>query len=440
MRDEIVGLIQECVRNKCVNPPGGELRSIKTVEKYLSSFGVETEVFESDSERGNLYAEIKGSGEGPSLMFGPSHVDVVPVGDPTKWEVPPFDGVVRDGFIWGRGTLDMLFIVACQCAVFAHLSNEGFKPKGDFKLLVVSDEEAGGEFGASWMIERHPDKVKVDYLITEAGGYQIASNRFAYNYGEKGATMLKMHFKGAEQHGSMPYGAKNAVVEMATAVQRLMSYQPPIETSFLQDFVGSLDVTGTQKWMMTKKRLVPMVIRMAAKRSLAQAKIIHSLSQMTISPNVCQGGTKINTVAGSAHLEVDIRTLPGQDHEYVMSYLARALGRLALLEKIEPTGSIQSVGNSSAVQSPLVDTMSVVLKEVMGNEANLVPMIMFGATDCRFFRKRWSTEAYGFSLFDDRLDAETIATLAHGDNERVSLGTLDLTSKIYLEIARKFLS
>jgi acetylornithine deacetylase/succinyl-diaminopimelate desuccinylase-like protein len=204
MIDESTSLMQEMIRNRCVNPPGNEMKSIRTIERFLSSYGVESEVFESASNRGNLLAVIEGTRERPSLMLGPGHVDVVPVENEDEWTVPPFEGRVQDGCIWGRGAIDMLYIVAAQTVVFAHLYSEGFKPKGDLKLLVVSDEEVGGELGANWMVQNHPEKVKVDYLITEAGGEPIGPNRLSYIYGEKGTAWTRMRFKGEERHGQHP--------------------------------------------------------------------------------------------------------------------------------------------------------------------------------------------------------------------------------------------
>ena len=131
MLDEITGLMQEMIRNKCINPPGNEMKSIRTVERFLSSYGIESEIFESAPERGNLLAEMEGSGDHPSLMLGPAHVDVVPVENEKDWLVPPFDGTIKDGVIWGRGSLDMLYIVASQTVVFAKLHQEGFTPKGN---------------------------------------------------------------------------------------------------------------------------------------------------------------------------------------------------------------------------------------------------------------------------------------------------------------------
>lgn len=441
--DEIVRLMQECIRNKCVNPPGGELRSIKVLEKYLLSYDVKPQLFQSASERGNLYAEIKGTGERPSLMFGPAHVDVVPVENEETWEVPPFEGIVKDNCVWGRGAFDMLFIVACQVVVFAHLASENFKPRGDLKLLIVSDEEAGGTAGICWMIENEREKTRVDYAITEFGGIPVTPNHYTFFYGEKGASWMRMRFKGTEQHGSMPYRSDNAVGKMADAIVRLEKYKSGTDTSIIKRFMEGASIGGIQKFLVTRKRLLPVMLKVLAGRSIAQAKLFHSLSQMTISPNMCKGGTKVNVVPGNAELQIDVRTLPGQDEEYVIRSLKDALGDLAsevVIEKVPPEeGGFASYGSMSDPESELVCLMKKVLKGTLDDEAELVPMIAPGATDSRTLRKEFGTEAYGFSIMSDTFDSNELASMAHGDNERIDLESIKLTAEAYKSLAEQFL-
>ena len=444
MQDEIIELLRNLIRNRCVNPPGGEMRSIQTVNRFLESYGIQAEVFESAPERGNLLAEIEGSSNHPSLMLGPAHVDVVPVEDETKWTNPPFEGIVRDGFVWGRGALDMLSIVACQTVVFAHLHQSGFKPKGPLKLLIVADEEALGKYGANWMIKNHPEKVEVDYLVTEVGGYTIAENRTSFTYGEKGTAWSRIHFRGKEQHGSMPFLMDNAIAKMGEAVHQLINYQPPRDTSIIKLFLNAMDISGFQKFMLTHKRLLPTALRFASKRGIAMAKFLHAISQMTISPNVCQGGSKINIVPGYAHVDIDIRTLPGQDEHYVLMHLQKALK--PMLDQVEITpvpeekGGQTNYGSASEPESAFVNLMEQIVKDLKGPDFKLVPMVAPAATDCRFFRKEFGTQAYGFGLFDDSLAMNEIIGLIHGDDERVSLGTLDLTSQAYMELVKRFLT
>ncbi len=443
MLDEITGLMQEMIRNKCINPPGNEMKSIRTVEQFLSSYGIESEIFESAPDRGNLLAVMEGGGDHPSLMLGPAHVDVVPVENEKDWLVPPFDGTIKDGVIWGRGSLDMLYIVACQTVVFAKLHQEGFKPKGNLKLCIVADEESGGNYGANWLIQNHPEKMKVDYLITEAGGDHIGPHRITYVYGEKGKAWTRLSFRGEESHGSAPFKSKNAVVKMAKAIQRISEYQPPRNTSLLKPFIKAMGIGTVTRALMGNTRTLGFMLEQLSKRSMGDAVFLNTMTQMTISPNVCEGGAKINIVPGQAMVDVDVRTLPGQDMEYVFAQFRKALGNLVDDVKIEGApvdiGGRFHPGNISEMESPLVRIMESVVRNLRGQEMTLVPMVSPGATDSRFFRRAFGTNAYGFSIHDGSLGTGEIMAMFHGTDERVPLETLELTSKGYMEIVRKFL-
>ena len=441
--NEITDLMQEMIRNKCINPPGNELKSIRTVERYLSSYGIESEVFESASERGNLITEMKGSQDHPSLMLGPSHVDVVPVENEKEWRVPPFDGTIQDDCIWGRGSLDMLYIVAAQTVVFAKLHQEGFKPKGDLKLCIVADEESSGNYGAKWLVDNHPEKVRVDYLITEAGGDPIAPNRMTYLYGEKGTAWTRLRFHGEESHGSTPYGSNNAVVKMAGAIQLLSKYQPPRDTTLLKPFIKALGIGTINRVLMGNTKTLGFMFKQLAKKSHRDAAFLNSMTQMTISPNVCEGGAKINTIPGRSYVDVDVRILPGQNEEYVSEQFRKALDPMQEEISIEPVpsdlGGGFNPGTISEIRGPLVEIMESVVRDLRGADMVLVPMISPGATDSRFFRKAFGTNAYGFSIHDGSLTAGEIMSMFHGTDERVPIETLRLTFKGYLGIVKQML-
>lgn len=443
MLDDAISLLKEMIRNKCVNPPGGEMRSIHSVRKYLDSHNVESEVFVSGIDRGNLLAEIPGSGDGPSLMFGPSHVDVVPVIDESRWSVPPFEGIIKDGCVWGRGALDMLYIVAAQTVAFVRLHEEEFKPKGTLKLLVVADEEAAGTYGAKWLVEKYPEKMKVDYLVTEQGGEPLGEGRLAFWYGEKGTAWTRITFKGDEQHGSAPFKSNNAVVKLAEAVRRIDSYQPPRDTQFIESMLNNLKVSGVTKFLAGNKYTLPRVLQAYDKRNRGMARFLHALTQLTMSPNIARGGTKINVVPGEATLDVDIRLLPGQDEEYARKHLRKALGPLAeevTIDRIpQEEGGYMYPGTSSDIKSPLVDVMTNLAKRFRGPDTILVPMMSTGGTDARVFRLAFGTQAYGFALSDGSLDLATLQGLFHGDDERVSIGSVEMSLNAYVEIAKQFL-
>jgi len=438
---EALSFLSELIRNRCVNPPGEEMRSILTVQRTLAGHGVEAQVFESAPGRGNLIARIPGSGGGPSLMLGPSHVDVVPVESPDAWEVDPFSGTVKDGYVWGRGTLDMLFIVAAQVQTFIKLHGEGFRPRGDLVLMVVSDEEAGGGRGTRWMVENHPSLVKVDFAVTEAGGITIAPGRVIFMAGEKGVAAKRISFRGRAGHGSMPRGADNAVAKMGAAIARISAYSPPTTTEHLAAIADGLGLGPIQRIMLTTPWLLPITLRGLEGRQSTMAALIHGLSRMTMSPNVAQGGVKVNVIPEKAYVDVDIRTLPGQDDGYVTAQLRRALGPLAdeaLIEDLPgQNAALRSYGSTSPTHSAFVDAMERAVQVEMPG-TRLVPLIMPGASDCRFLRER-GTEAYGFSLLDPETPTSHLAELAHGANERVSIRTLDMTRKVYYNLAKDFM-
>ena len=438
--EETISLLSELIRKGCVNPPGDEMKSIETIRRRLQEHGIECQVFESAPNRGNLVARIRGD-DGPRLMFGPSHVDVVPVESPDSWEEDPFSGTVKGGYVWGRGALDMLFIVAAQVETFVKLHGENFHPKGELILLVVSDEEAGGTYGAHWMVENHPEVVETDYAVTEAGGISIAPGRIAFMSGEKGVARKRISVRGTAGHGSMPHGSDNAVVKLSVAVTRIAEYKTPLETKYLGHVAEGLGLGFVQRLMLTNPWLLPFTLGRLERSEPLMAKLIHGLSRMTVSPNIVSGGVKVNVIPESAYVDLDIRTLPDQDHDYVMSQLRTALGPLADEASIEdPPGSEgrrMSYGNASPSRSDFVDAMERAMRSEIP-EGSLVPLIMPGASDCRFLRER-GTEAYGFSLFDPGTPTSHLADLAHGANERVSVRTLELTKNVYYHLAKDFL-
>ncbi len=437
---DTISLLSELIQNKCVNPPGDELRSIRTVQRTLHEHGIDCQVFESAPNRGNLVARIKGD-DGPRLMFGPAHVDVVPVENVDSWEEDPFSGTVKDGYVWGRGALDMLFIVAAQVQTFIELHEEGFQPRGELILLVVSDEETGGTHGARWMIENHPGLVEADYAVTEAGGISIAPGKIAFMIGEKGVARKRISFKGKAGHGSMPYLSDNAVVKLSEAVTRLSRYSPPLTTEYLGHIAEGLGLGFVQRLMLTNPWLLPLTLGRLRSSEPMMARMVHGLSRMTVSPNMVHGGVKVNIIPETAHVDLDIRTLPGQDEDYIISHLRKALGPLADEAIIEgppgPERRSMSYGSSSPARSEFVDAMERAIRSELP-DGTLVPMIMPGATDCRFMREQ-GAEAYGFSMFDPETPTSHLADLAHGANERVSVRTLELTQRVYYHLAKDFL-
>ncbi|MSO78847.1 MAG: M20/M25/M40 family metallo-hydrolase, partial [Acidimicrobiia bacterium] len=229
---ETTDLLQQLIRNACVNDgqvaSGGEVRSVDLLESYLGTSGLEVEKYEPQPGRGSLIARIEGTDPtAPSLLLM-GHTDVVPV-NPDGWTQDPFSGDLIDGFVWGRGAVDMLNITASQAVAFKRLADSGFKPKGTLIYLAVADEEALGTWGAKWLVEHERDAVYADYVLTESGGYQMPTGdgvRLPVLTAEKGTFWSKLKIRGTPGHGSQPFRTDNALVTAAEVVRRISTYQP----------------------------------------------------------------------------------------------------------------------------------------------------------------------------------------------------------------------
>lgn len=438
--NEAIKLLQELIQNKCVNPPGNEMKSIITIEKYLKSKGVKCKIYESAPKRGNLIARIKGTGKGPTLMFGPSHVDVVPIEDEEKWTHPPFSGKLEGDFIWGRGAIDMLFIVVAQVVVFAELNQEKFKPKGDLVLVIVSDEEMGGSFGTKWLLKHHLKEMKCDFAVSEMGGVILSPGKFGFMIGEKGATWLRLTFKGTPGHGSVPFGSDNAIVKAAEATKKLFDYKPPATTKYLKSIGKGFGQQLLVRLMMGNKLLLPLILKKMLKTNPEMAKSLASLTRMSISPNIVKGGTKTNTIPAEATLDVDVRTLPGQDLDYIIHHINKALGKKLAEEvniKVLTGEGIVSYGNESSFKSEFVTKMEKAIQKV-DPQNEFIPLIYPGATDLRFLREL-GVECCGFALMDPRTEFGELINRIHGNDERISLITLDYTLVAYYHLAKEIL-
>src|SRR4051795_3024193 len=237
MANELMGatteLLQALIRNECVNDgtpdSGGEQRNAELLDDYLAGAGIGVEQFESHPGRGSVVARIEGSDPSAPTLCLMGHTDVVPV-NPAGWSQDPFGGELIDGEVWGRGAIDMLNITASMAVSFRELARSGWRPKGTLIYFGVADEEAGGNWGAEWMCDNHWDAISSDYVLTEIGGWSNVGGdgvrRVTVNTGEKGIAWRRLRVTGTPAHGSMPFGADNALIKAAEVVRRLAAYRP----------------------------------------------------------------------------------------------------------------------------------------------------------------------------------------------------------------------
>jgi acetylornithine deacetylase/succinyl-diaminopimelate desuccinylase-like protein len=436
---ETTDLLQQLIRNACVNDgtlaSGNEHRSVDLLAQYLGTAGMDVERFEPRPGRTSLVARIEGSDpDAPSLLLM-GHTDVVPV-NPDGWSRDPFAAEIADGMVWGRGAIDMLNITASQAVAFRRLAASGFRPRGTLAYLAVADEEALGTWGARWLVEHQWDAVAADYVLTESGGYQMPSPRgprLPVMVAEKGTFWSKIQVHGTPSHGSQPYRTDNALVTAAEVVRRLHEFAPAAHiVDVWRRHVEAMDYPPEIREALVDPSAVDDVI---AELPLGRARLSHACTHSTFAPTVAHGGTKTNVIPDHVELEVDIRTLPGQSGDDIRELLREALGDL--YEAVDITSN-EDLSTTSPIDTPLWDALSTVSGRLVKDSA-LVPYLMVGGTDNRFFRRAGAV-GYGFGLFSKRLGFEDYATMFHGNDERVDVESLSLSEQLWRSVAVEILT
>jgi len=367
------------------------------------------------------------------------HTDVVPV-NPAGWDNDPFGGEVIDGEVWGRGAIDMLNLTSSMAVAFRQLAREGFAPKGDLIYFGVADEEAGGKWGAEWMTDNHWDAIEADYVLTELGGWSHlgpeGDRHVTVNVAEKGIAWRKLRVKGTPGHGSMPFGADNALIKTAEIVRRLNEYRPaPHLDEVWGAQVASMDVPDEiRDGLMDPVAIWSTLEQMPA----PQARTCHACTHTTFSPNVVGGGQKTNIVPDSIDLEVDIRTVPGTTREDVMGHLREALGDLFDHVDVSDLQNSDPTASSFGASNPLWESVRTHTQIAYPN-AKLIPGLIVGGTDARFYRERGAT-AYGAGLFSKSMDFATFGSRFHGHDERIDVESLGLSAQYFHGIATDMLT
>jgi acetylornithine deacetylase/succinyl-diaminopimelate desuccinylase-like protein len=431
---EVTDLLQLLIRNQCVNDgavaSGEEARSVDLLSGYLAGIG-DHQIYEPQPGRQSLVVRMEGSDPDAPTLLLMGHTDVVPV-NPDGWSRDPFGAEVVDGFVWGRGAVDMLNLTASQAVAFRRLGESGFTPRGTLVYLAVADEEALGRWGAEWLLAHERDAVFADYVLTESGGFQIptpAGPRLPVVVGEKGTFWTKIRVRGTPGHGSQPFRTDNALVTAAEVVRRIAEYQPrtQIHESWHQFVEGLHYERELTEALLSEEGLGDAL----AELPVGVARHWHACTHTTFAPTVAHGGTKTNVIPDLVELQVDIRTLPGQTGEAAAAMLRDALGDLADAVEIE---SNDDPATSSPIQTPLWDSLSRTSAALCKGSA-LVPSLMVGGTDNRFYRRAGAV-GYGFGLFSKRLPYEDFAVMFHGNDEKVDQESLGLSTQLWEAVAR----
>ena len=424
--DEVVTLCQELIRIDTTNTGDpetstGERAAAEWVAARLDEVGIGCTLHEPAPGRTSLVARIPGTDPSRPALLVHGHLDVVPA-DASDWSVHPFSADLRDGFIWGRGAVDMKDFDAMMLAVVRDWRRTGYRPPRDLVLAFTADEEAGSAYGARFLVERHPDLFDgCTEAIGEVGGYSYpvdADQRlYLIQVAEKGIDWLRLRAVGTPGHGSMLHD-DNAVTALAEAVARLGRHRFPVEITpsvraFLSHASRALGVTldGDDP---------DAVIEVIAKLGPI-APMIGATLRNTANPTGLAAGYKENVIPSRASATVDCRTLPGRSEEF--------LGQVRALvgPDIEVTYLQRQPAVETTFDGPLVGAMAAALRaEDPG--ARPVPYVFSGGTDAKAF-SALGIRCFGFSPL--RLPADlNFASLFHGTDERVPVRGLQFGVRV----------
>jgi acetylornithine deacetylase/succinyl-diaminopimelate desuccinylase-like protein len=441
---EVTDLLQQLIRNECVNDgteaSGNESRSVDTLTQYLGSSGLDIETYEPIEGRTSLVARIEGTDANAPTLLLMGHTDVVPANE-DHWQRNPFSGDLvtnDDGStqVWGRGAVDMLNLTASMAVATKQLARSGFRPKGTLVYLAVADEEALGTYGADHLVEHEHAAVAADYVITESGGIPIPSPeglKLPVIVGEKGTAWCRLRVKGTAGHASQPFRTDNALVTAAEIVRRIHEFRPPtVLHDVWRRFIDSMGYPDELTAPLLREEGF---VDVCQSLPLGMGRQFHACTHTTMAPTIVRGGSKINVIPDTVDVELDIRTLPGQSIDEVYRLLDEAIGDLR--DNVDIVHAHDDPSTASPVETPLWDALSRVTQTFYEGSAT-VPFLTVGATDARFFRRAGAT-AYGFGLFSTRLSLEDYGVMFHGDDERVDVESLRLSTELWHALAHDVL-
>ena len=427
-----VELLQRLIQFDTTNPPGNESECISFINGVLAEAGVESKVLAKSPDRPNLIARLSGQGNAPPLLLY-GHVDVVTTeGQP--WKHPPFEGKVVDEFVWGRGALDMKGGVAMMLAAFLRAKAEGLELPGDVVLAIVSDEEAAGDFGARFLVEKHPDLFDdIRYAIGEFGGFTLyVGNRRFYpiQVAEKHLCWLKATVRGSGGHGSIPVrgGAMARLSELLRKIDqhRLPVHVTPVARLMFKTMASSLaGLNGLILRQLLNPLLTNRVLNLLGDRGRLFDPLLHN----TVSATILHGSEKINVIPSEISVELDGRLLPGYQPDDLIGELRQIIGNHVELELLR---------HDSGPTEPdmgLFDTLAGILREADPNGIP-VPLLLTGATDARFF-SQLGIQTYGFLPMPLPEDFNFIQT-AHAADERIPIDAVEFGANAIYRVLERF--
>lgn len=428
--EEVVELVSALIRFDTSNT--GELATTKGeaecahwVADRLREVGYDPEYLESGAPgRGNVFVRLPGADPGRGALLIHGHLDVVPA-EAADWSVHPFSGAVSDGYVWGRGAVDMKDMCGMMLAVARHFKRDGIVPPRDLVFAFVADEESGGEYGAHWLVEHRPDLFDgVSEAIGEVGGFSITVPRrdggerrlYLIETAEKGLLWMRLTARGRAGHGSMIHD-DNAVTAIAEAVARLGRHQFPVVLSdSVSEFLAAISAETGYTFDPDSPDLDGAIAKLGP-----IARLVGATLRDTANPTMLKAGYKANVIPATAEAVVDCRVLPGRQAAFERE-IDQIIGPDVTREWISELSSYET-----SFDGDLVDAMNAAVL-ALDPDARTVPYMLSGGTDAKAFAKL-GIRCFGFAPL--RLPPELDFTaLFHGVDERVPVDALKFGANV----------
>lgn len=428
-------LLRRLIQFDTTNPPGREAACVGYINDLLVAAGFETTFLARDPDRPNLIARLAGEGSAPPLLLY-GHVDVVTTAGQT-WQYPPFEGLIVDGFVWGRGALDMKGGVAMMLSALLRARAEGLRPAGDVVLAVLSDEEANGEFGARFLVERHSGLFEgIRYAIGEFGGFSMpVGGRTFYpiQVAEKQICGLKATIRGPGGHGALPMRG-GAMALLGRVLRRLDRRLLPVRvTPVVRRMIETMaQALRPPLNLVLRSLLNPRsadgVLALLGERG----RVFLPLLRNTVNATIVRGGDKINVIPSEIVLEMDGRILPGCGPDDLIAELRPILGEGVELAELSAARQDPA---PAAPDMGMFDLLAGILRDE--DPAGIpVPYLMPGATDGRFFA-RLGIQTYGFLPMRLPVGID-FSRVVHAADERIPVEAVEFGTRAILEALRRF--
>jgi acetylornithine deacetylase/succinyl-diaminopimelate desuccinylase-like protein len=434
LRDETARMLSQYLQINTSNPPGNELATAQWLKNVLAKEGIDGQILDTAElghGRGNFYARLRGTGQGKAIALV-HHMDVVPVSR-QYWSVDPFAGLIKDGYVWGRGALDMKGLGIMQLMALIALKRSGMPLKRDIVFIGNADEESDG-LGSRTFVERHQDLLAdVEYLITEGGDLRVEKGKprwFGLGVGEKQVYWQKLVVKGKSSHGSVPT-PDNPVPHLARILASIAAWETPVRLTPAVDrfFKAQAQAESGQHRIWLADAAAALRTRRGRAWLLSEPER-NALLRNTISPTVLVGSNKTNTIPAEASAELDIRLLPDQDTVTFRRDLFRVIGDSGV--------TLSLIGDIPRRFSAPLDTELARAIEATGKR--LLPGVPFatavgvGASDRPYYASA-GIICYGIDPY--LVELEEVRREIHGNDERISLENIEFGLRLHMGILQE---